>query len=85
MCDEQGIPGYLESSNPANIPFYRRHGYELAGEIQVGSSPVVTPMWRARGKGPNCLDQRADPNRFPYFVDPQLVLCEAILADVKES
>ena len=48
MCDEQGIPGYLESSNPANIPFYERHGYEIAGEIQVGSSPVVTPMWRAR-------------------------------------
>ena len=47
MCDAQGLPGYLESSNPANIPFYQRHGYEIAGEIQVGSSPVVTPMWRA--------------------------------------
>lgn len=46
---EQGIPGYLESSNPANIPFYQRHGYEIIGEIQVGSSPVLTPMWRARG------------------------------------
>lgn len=49
MCDAQGIPGYLESSNPANISFYQRHGYEIAGEIQVGSSPVLTPMWRARG------------------------------------
>jgi len=48
MCDEQGIPGYLESSNPANIPFYQRHGYEITGEIQVGSSPVLTPMWRPR-------------------------------------
>lgn len=48
MCDEQGIPGYLESSNPANIPFYQRHGYEIAGEIRVGSSPVITPMWRAQ-------------------------------------
>ncbi len=49
MCDDHGTPGYLESSNPSNIAFYQRHGYEIVGEIQVGSSPVVTPMWRARG------------------------------------
>jgi len=48
MCDEEGVPGYLESSNPGNIPFYQRHGYEIVGEIQVGSSPVLTPMRRDR-------------------------------------
>jgi len=45
--DEAGLPAYLESSNPRNIPLYERHGFEVMGEIQVGSSPVVTPMIRA--------------------------------------
>ena len=45
-CDEQGLPAYLESSNPANVPLYQRHGFEVLGEIQIGSSPVVYPMLR---------------------------------------
>ena len=48
--DEDGLPAYLESSNPRNISLYERHGFEVMGEIQHGSSPVVTPMLRpARG------------------------------------
>ncbi len=48
--DEDGLPAYLESSNPRNISLYRRHGFEVLGEIQHGSSPIVTPMLRpARG------------------------------------
>jgi ribosomal protein S18 acetylase RimI-like enzyme len=45
-CDEQGVPAYLESSNPDNIPLYERHGFQVLGRIQVGSSPVITPMLR---------------------------------------
>lgn len=45
-CDEEGIAAYLESSNPRNISFYERHGFKIAGRIQSGSSPVVTPMLR---------------------------------------
>lgn len=44
--DEDGLPAYLESSNPRNISLYERHGFEVMGEIQVGKSPVVTPMIR---------------------------------------
>ena len=44
--DEAGLPAYLESSNPRNISLYERHGFEVVTEIQVGSSPVVTPMYR---------------------------------------
>jgi ribosomal protein S18 acetylase RimI-like enzyme len=44
--DEQGLHGYLESSNPANISLYRRHGFEVIREIRVGGSPPVTPMLR---------------------------------------
>jgi len=45
-CDRTATPAYLESSNPANVPFYRQHGFTLLGEIQAGSSPVMYPMLR---------------------------------------
>lgn len=46
-CDTEGMPAYLESSNPQNIPFYARHGFETTGEIVVGKgAPTVTAMWR---------------------------------------
>jgi GNAT superfamily N-acetyltransferase len=45
-CDQEGVPAYLEASKPQNIPFYRRYGFEVIGEIQVGSAPLVTPMLR---------------------------------------
>ncbi len=46
-CDAEGMPAYLESSNPQNIPFYARHGFQPTGEIVVGkNAPTVTAMWR---------------------------------------
>ncbi len=45
-CDLDRAPAYLESSNPRNIPFYRRYGFEPLGAIQVGSSPTLVPMLR---------------------------------------
>lgn len=45
-CDAEGAVAYLESSNPRNISLYARHGFEVMGTIQAGSSPVVTPMIR---------------------------------------
>lgn len=44
--DRDGIIAYLESSNPRNISLYERHGFEVIGEIQSGSSPVLRPMLR---------------------------------------
>ncbi|MBO1908900.1 GNAT family N-acetyltransferase [Microvirga sp. 3-52] len=49
LCDKDGTPAYLESSNPKNIPLYRRHGFELLGTIQIGNSPPITPMLRRAG------------------------------------
>ena len=45
-CDADGLPAYLESSNPRNIPFYERHGFVKLGQIQIGSSPTIVPMLR---------------------------------------
>ena len=44
--DRDGLIAYLESSNPRNISLYERHGFEVIGKIQSGSSPVLRPMLR---------------------------------------
>jgi ribosomal protein S18 acetylase RimI-like enzyme len=46
QCDRDHRPAYLWSSNPQNVSFYQRHGFEIAGTIQVGSSPPLFPMLR---------------------------------------
>ena len=46
QCDDQHAPAYLESSNPANIPLYERHGFVTMATIQEGSSPPIVPMLR---------------------------------------
>lgn len=46
-CDRDHTLAYLESSNPKNIPLYERHGFELLGTIQVGTSPPIFPMLRS--------------------------------------
>ena len=45
-CDADRLPAYLESSNPRNLGFYQRHGFEMLGKIHVGSSPTIVPMLR---------------------------------------
>jgi ribosomal protein S18 acetylase RimI-like enzyme len=51
MCarlDAEGVPGYLESSNPRNMTLYRRHGFEEIDEpIELPDGPRLYPMWRA--------------------------------------
>jgi ribosomal protein S18 acetylase RimI-like enzyme len=45
-CDEDQTLAYLESSNPANVSLYERHGFEVVGTIQAGASPTFYPMVR---------------------------------------
>ena len=47
-CDAEGAPAYLESSNPDNVPYYLRFGFEVTGQIVIpGGGPTLWPMWRA--------------------------------------
>ncbi|MBI3677947.1 MAG: GNAT family N-acetyltransferase [Proteobacteria bacterium] len=45
-ADAQGVPCYLESSKPSNIPIYQNFGFEVTGEIQIPNGPKLWPMWR---------------------------------------
>jgi GNAT superfamily N-acetyltransferase len=46
--DAEGVPSYLESTNPVNNKRYARLGYQQVGEFTTpdGAHPVAT-MWRA--------------------------------------
>jgi ribosomal protein S18 acetylase RimI-like enzyme len=47
-CDAEHAPAYLESSNPDNVPYYERFGFEVTGEITLpDGGPCLVPMWRA--------------------------------------
>lgn len=45
ICDSDGLLAYLEATNPRNRDLYERHGFNVVGVIQAGSSP---PIWAMR-------------------------------------
>lgn len=46
-CDDEGVPAYLESSNPQNESLYVRHGFVATGPIKLpAGGPPMTAMWR---------------------------------------
>lgn len=36
----QGVPCYLETENPRNVPFYQKHGFRLVHEVAIPKSNV---------------------------------------------
>ena len=47
IVDSHHLPAYLDSTNPQNVSFYERHGFEITGHRQAGSSPPIISMLRA--------------------------------------
>ncbi len=46
-CDASGTVAHLESSNPRNLGFYERLGFETVDEYRCGGDPLMTIMTRA--------------------------------------
>ena len=45
--DQHAVPAYLESSNPANVALYERHGFRPHGVIDLPrGGPQIVTMWR---------------------------------------
>ena len=45
-CDASGVAAYLESSNPENVLYYERFGFEVTGQIDYQGGPTVPLMLR---------------------------------------
>ncbi len=45
-CDAEAIPAYLETSKDVNVPYYRRHGFEVTNQVTLPDGPPVWFMWR---------------------------------------
>ena len=47
ICDKEGIGAYLESTNPRNLSFYYRLGFEIQKELELDDGKAaLTCMWR---------------------------------------
>jgi hypothetical protein len=47
MFDREGLPVWSWTSNPHNLTFYRRLGFEIGAELRRdANTPPVTPIWR---------------------------------------
>jgi GNAT superfamily N-acetyltransferase len=47
QIDAEGMPAYLESTNPANLPRYEALGFRPRAKFGPPGGPVTTTMWRA--------------------------------------
>ena len=47
ICDKEETGAYLESTNPRNLSFYYRLGFETQKELSLdGGKAALTCMWR---------------------------------------
>ena len=46
VCDEEGLPAYLEASTPRSAVLYERHGFERLTTITLGEGVSLIPMLR---------------------------------------
>lgn len=45
-CDREGVPAYLEASNPRSRELYERLGFAFTGRtVDLPDAPPMWPMW----------------------------------------
>ncbi len=58
LADADGLPTYLETTNPVNLPIYQRAGFEVAEEVALpGGFPPLWTMRRA-ARSPRTAEHR---------------------------
>lgn len=45
-CDASGLPVYLETQKPENLPYYERFGFVVRDAIIQAGRPTLWSMWR---------------------------------------
>jgi GNAT superfamily N-acetyltransferase len=46
-CDGERLPAYLETQKAENVPYYKRFGFQVTGELDLhGGGPHLWLMWR---------------------------------------
>jgi len=45
-CEKANAAGYLETGNPANIPFYEKQGFQVVGKVALPRGPTLFQMLR---------------------------------------
>jgi len=45
-CDETGVPAYLETQKPENVPYYERFGFKVRTVVRHEGCPPLWTMWR---------------------------------------
>ncbi len=48
-ADREHTPAYLETQKPENVPWYRRHGFEVVDELRSRGCPTMWTMQREPG------------------------------------
>jgi len=46
IVNREHLTAYLDSANPRNVSFYKRHGFEVTGQRQAGDCPPIISMLR---------------------------------------
>lgn len=51
-CDAEQLPAYLETQKESNVPFYRRHGFEVTRTLQLTNGAPKLWLMRREPLGP---------------------------------
>jgi GNAT superfamily N-acetyltransferase len=59
-ADSEEVPAYLWTGNPANLPYYGSHGFEVIGEAQL---PGGVPNWFMQRAAKRAVTAAGEPQK----------------------